>query len=218
MEAASNNFELSEKQKALYIELKKLDSLLGQMYLGALMVLSQSTNPDRFALASHGLRELMEKLPNYLNVPTKKGHNQLYEKVTNLASSWKQVTGQKVKTGQSDIGINPHTKTFNNNLKEFFDWFKDYFPTRKTIASQLLVAFDPLGYPLPIPIEKLRIQEWQEFDRTFQKLSHHNSETDEKKYFQCVSAFEKFLLDQLRPRTFEDHSDIDKVIQEGEGL
>ena len=39
------------------------------MYLGALMVFDQGGNPDRLALAAHSFRELMEKLPRYIDVP-----------------------------------------------------------------------------------------------------------------------------------------------------
>jgi hypothetical protein len=38
------------------------------MYLGALYVL-RSDNPDRFALGAHSIRELIEKLPDHVDLP-----------------------------------------------------------------------------------------------------------------------------------------------------
>jgi len=53
---------LSGSQRTLYEALASKDPRLARMYLGALSVLDRQGNPDRLALASHGLRELMEKM------------------------------------------------------------------------------------------------------------------------------------------------------------
>lgn len=47
--------------------LGELDEALARMYLGALLALRQTENPDRLALAAHDMRELMEKLARHNN-------------------------------------------------------------------------------------------------------------------------------------------------------
>ncbi len=71
-------FQISGKQRFLYEALSERDTQLANeqgkkladMYLGALRVLADEHNPDRLPLAAHGIRELLEKLPRYLKVPT----------------------------------------------------------------------------------------------------------------------------------------------------
>jgi hypothetical protein len=41
------------------------------MYLKALMVLNHTDNLDHFARCAHGVRELMEKIPAFLDVQTR---------------------------------------------------------------------------------------------------------------------------------------------------
>ena len=61
---------LAGQQQALLTALIEKDPHLGVMYLGGLHVLRQEGNPDREALAAHAIRELMEKLPQFVDVPT----------------------------------------------------------------------------------------------------------------------------------------------------
>jgi hypothetical protein len=54
---------LPEQQLALYKALLRKHDVLAQMYYGAIKVLTDIDNPERYALAAHDMRELMEKLP-----------------------------------------------------------------------------------------------------------------------------------------------------------
>ena len=53
---------LADQQVRLLRALQSKDDSLAAMYLGALRVLSDCDNQDRFSLAAHGIRELMEKI------------------------------------------------------------------------------------------------------------------------------------------------------------
>jgi len=63
--------ELSGQQSTLNHSLGKKDSRLSKMYLGGLFALNQYNNPDKLCLCAHSMRELMEKLPEYLDIPKK---------------------------------------------------------------------------------------------------------------------------------------------------
>src|SRR4029077_18363670 len=58
-------FALDGRQKTLVEALSEKDARLGQMYVGALMVLENQGNPESLAQACHSLRELMEKIPRW---------------------------------------------------------------------------------------------------------------------------------------------------------
>ena len=78
--------QLLPHQRALLKALETKDKALGSMYYGALKVMNDNGNPDRFALAAHSIRELMEKLPYYLELRLKATKETLKEKVRQLES------------------------------------------------------------------------------------------------------------------------------------
>src|SRR5713101_5245767 len=74
--------KLSPRQQDLYDALAEedrkrrdrslKDEKLAEMYHGSFYAEAQTENPDRFAQAAQSLRELMDKLPKYSNVPVVK--------------------------------------------------------------------------------------------------------------------------------------------------
>ena len=84
---ASEILTLSGQQQALYAALIEKERRLAFMYYGALVVFGHNDNPDRLALAAHGLRELMEKLPRYLDLPTEQQPKTI-EKMWTLHKKW----------------------------------------------------------------------------------------------------------------------------------
>lgn len=78
-------FQPDGPQQSLYEALIAKSSELGSIYIGALMTLERRDNPDRLAQAAHGLRELMEKLPKYLDLPIQNRSPSLKEKVRDLS-------------------------------------------------------------------------------------------------------------------------------------
>jgi hypothetical protein len=86
-EGAVNLGRLKGQQRAAYdallqkdLALKAKNSKMAQMYIGSILVLQQVGNPDRFALAAHGIRELMEKMSRYLDVPVPQGAGEAVRK------------------------------------------------------------------------------------------------------------------------------------------
>jgi len=188
------------------------------MYLGSLLVIRQMENPDLLALTAHGLRELMEKLPRYLDLPVAAKPPSLKEKVRNLLQSW----GNAAK--HSPCLLNPawsgtidgSLQKFLKRAQEFFAWFEGEHPTRRQQTAKVLRSLDPMGRPLPAPIEQLRIEEWDKCHDYFEEVSHHTILSSQEDFTSWLAVLECFLLDRLRPRTFEDHTEIDRIISEGE--
>ncbi len=73
----------SEHQNILFEALSTKDKWLAKRYQGALMVLKDASSPYRYPLAAHCMREIMGKLPYYIDVPLQSGYN-LNRELNNL--------------------------------------------------------------------------------------------------------------------------------------
>lgn len=201
---------LSGQRRAVLDALSEQDRRLADMYAGALHVIGQSSNPERLPQAAHSIRELIEKLPRYLDVPTPTAPPSLKEEVRSLVTAWREAA------------IDPATfdarraADFLHKFERFAAWFESVHLTLRQRAAATVRRLDPLGRALPTPIEKLRIKEWQECNGFFQGVSHHTKPCTDDELHQWLDVLERFLLDRLRPRTFDDFSEIDKLIEEGE--
>lgn len=215
------NVQLFGQQLDLYrilLELDK-DQMLANTYLGALMVLKQNENPDHLALAAHGVRELIEKIPSTMDLPMKAHGESLKSKVMDLREIWlnalynsKNYNNQKW-SGEIDSSL----YKLLNNLHSFFEWFDSHHPRRNVEVAKALRKLDISGRKLPSSLEKLNIEKWKDIRDFFQGVSHHqkrNINADE--FSQKMESFEKFLLDRLLPQTFTDINEIDEIILEGE--
>jgi hypothetical protein len=173
---SDQQLRLSGQQRVLYKALFEKSKSLGDMYLGSLTVLDQKNNPDRLALAAHGLRELMEKFPEYVDMPVENKPPTLTHKVRNFFDSWKRTRkNSKCFSDEKWSGeIDSTLRKFLGVATSFFDWFEQEKPTRKTRTAKILRNMDPMGLSLPKPIEELRIKEWDECHNFFEGVSHHS--------------------------------------------
>jgi len=208
---------LSGAQRALYEALGRLHPILADMYYGALFVFQRTDNPDRLAQAAHSLRELMEKLPRHINVPLDRKGSNMTEKVRRLQATWTNLSEEAKRNGTSlkagsEIGEN--LESFLDCMKEFFDWVELERPSRKKRAAKVLRGLDPVMRPLPAAIEDLRIEEWEKCHDYLENVSHHSHSAEELEKW--IFALERYLLDKLCPRTFEDHAALDAIIERGE--
>jgi hypothetical protein len=137
--------QMSGQQHSLYEALREIRQDLASMHLGALMAF-YSKNPDRLAQAAHSLRELMEKLPEYLDVPMKEGLS-LGEKVKKLAQAWKAVVKPPEDSEQSRWSgtIDVPLQTFLIQVEEFFSWQESNRQSRTHKKLKALRQLDPIA-------------------------------------------------------------------------
>lgn len=211
--------ELTGAQKALVEALSEKDRRLADMYIGALMALRLPSNPESLAQACHSLRELMEKIPRwYERVPAPEQLPRMNDKVSALHLKWMKMIGRTtclidgIWTGPIDRFLGIVLK----EVDEFFKWLETDRPMRSERMTMLLQRLDPLGLPLPAKIEELRVRQWAECRSYFIEVAHHNATTTSEEAAQYVYFLERFLLDLVRPRTFEKHREIDTIIKDGE--
>jgi hypothetical protein len=210
---------LSGRRLALYGALVHLDQrfktkgmALGHMYLGALRVRTSIENPDRLALACHGIRELMEKLPRYLDVPILRPASIVGE-VHNLR--WQHAV----------IARRVHCDGYQAEVVAFFEGpianFFGSIDTRHTPISEragkLIDRLDPRQTPIPAPIKQTHADVWNKCEKFFIDVSHHRYEPSEEEVDGYLEELENFLLDRLRPRTFDDQAELKRIIELGEG-
>jgi len=190
---------------------------LTRYYLGARRVLQDETNPDRLAQAAHSVRELLEKLPNYFDVPAEKGDRSLKAEAKNLAVVWdRTVKNSRCYDSERWSGeIDGSLHKFLRKAMEFFKWLGDERPARVDQAREFLRATDASPYRMPVAIERLRLAEWDEYRNFFVGIAHHGTATFDD-VEQWLASLEDFLLRQLVPRTFEDRDEIRRIVAEAE--
>jgi len=214
--SADSPVELSGQQRILHGLVTDKDEGLGKMYLGALFVFEQKSNPDYLALAAHGIRELIEKLPRIVGVVAQKPD--VSSKCQQLSQKWDKHAlksncfDQSSFTGEIDQRLN----RFLTAALDFFDWFRQR-PSRRDERTDTIRALDIGTLAMPSKLEKLRTDELAVYANYFTGVSHHNNQYASDEDFSAhLNRFELFVLDFLSPRTFEDHSALDILIKAGE--
>lgn len=218
MSDVTKTIELLPIQRQVFDALNEKSSELAKMYFGAVGVLLQTDNPDRIALAAHGLRELMDKAPRYFDVAAPKTGGALGEKVHDLKGVW--VIAIKKSTCYSNGGwlgpIDARLRKFLKKFEAFITFHNEKFPKVIERAGAIARQFDPLRGKLPQQLHELRAKEWQLMDDYFKKTAHHSPVQTDEEFLSWVRSLEVFLLDGLRPRTAEDQASLKKIIEEGE--
>lgn len=214
----TTQLQISGQQQTLYQALIDQDPKLAAMYFGALSVLEQRSNPERLVLASHNLREMMEKLPKYFNLPVNANRLSLKEKVRELIrKSDKATQNSNCHTNDGWCGeIDGPLREFLTEVNEFSGWFNEVQPTRKQSIAKVIRGLDPSGHALPEPLENKQLRVWDKSNGYFQGVSHHTKDGIQEEFDEQLSILENFLLDRLSPRTFDDFAAIDKLIKEVE--
>lgn len=189
--------------------------LLHKIYLGALKVLRQSDNPDRFALAANGFRELMEKVFQEVQVETPALHEDLKPRVVSLKQEWDKLGLRSVDYyNEKGLSNTHHLTIFLKAAEEFFFWFEAHFPRIRKQVGDGIVRLDGMRQRLPPALHDSSVEMWLELRSYFNKILHHNATTDDSKFIRQVEMLESFLLNSFYPRTFADADEIDALLEE----
>jgi len=216
--ASSDELSLAGQQLALHSALAKKNAGLGNMYLGALVVLTHPNNPEKYVQAAHSIREIIEKLPLYLEISKKKKGPSLKEKCISLVNNWnnKALKSSTHNDGDFKGEIDGRLNSFFKDIATFIEWFKNDNPSRKEEKKKLLRELDGYGMPMPNAIEKSKVDQLDTYQGYFTGVSHHNKEVEADEFQSYLHHFELYLLDIFVPRTFETHEGLDELIAMGE--
>jgi hypothetical protein len=207
--------ELHPGQRSLYESLKDIDARLGGMYLGAIAVLDDESNPDSLALAAHGLRELMEKIPRYRDLPLKAHSENLGSKVREIEEVWNTAVAKSGchRDGYWSGEIDKRLRRMLKKLGEFFAWHETHRPRRNHETAGIIRDLEPSGQRFPPSIEEEHISSWSNIFDFFVAASHHKT-ADPAEFRANVQSLEDLLLDRLAPKTFADFDTIDEILRE----
>jgi hypothetical protein len=197
------NQELSGRSREILDILADYDGQAAALYEGALRVLADGENPARIRLAACALRELLDDFQD-----SPKGDN-LKVRVTKLKDAWE--VAQRSLEGGPDAGA----RGFAVALDSFFVEFEADYPQRRSQAGATVGRLDPSGRSAAPAVQRARGDRWMEFSRYFNMVLHGGERPTEADFRMRVAAFEDFLIDVLRPRTFADFDDLDDVIASG---
>lgn len=189
------------------------------MYLGAHYALRDGLNSERFALAAHCVRELMEKVPEIVAVSTTAHSERLGAKLAELDQCFQCVTSNsKLKPPKWEGETDGPIRDFLERVKNFFDWKKEHMPTRRQEIASTMRALDGPGRAIPSDLEKMAIQEWLDIKDYFVNVAHHQTPDPTAEDFDGhLTSLERILLRKLNPPTFADFETLDAIIEAGEG-
>jgi hypothetical protein len=210
--------ELTGQQRTLLEALREIDQRLGEMYLGALAVLQQPFNSERFAQAAHTLRIMIDRLPTSLGLATEARGERLGDRLQKPERAWKNVLENSScfdGKGWSGAIDDPLARALAV-LQEFFAWKEEHRPRRLDELTHILRRLDASGRRLPEKLEVLVVDQLQVTRDYFVDVCHHRISVEEAEYFAYLDAFERFILDRLRPRTFADFDAVDVILEEAD--
>lgn len=211
--------QLEPRQQELYKALVKKNLKLGEKYLGAIIAYKQKDNPERFVHSAHSIRDMMNFLPDHTDVPKVEGaKRRLGDLMGPYEQKWDGLIeksgwpGEPEWTGEIDSEL----REFLRSSQSFFEENKSIRTTRKDQAKSIYRHHNHLSVPLPEDIEDLKAKQWQKYNGYFTGIAHGGT-VDEKKFMSYLQHFEVALLDIIHPRTFDTHTELDEIIEEGEG-
>ena len=214
--------QLSEEQRVLYETLVDMDDQLANIYMGSLRVFADKQNPDRLALAAHGLRELVEKLardhntpiknPASINITIRQVHEK-WEKAVKYSDCYEgSAWSQEVDWSGN---IDGYLRELLKQMGEFFQWLENEHPSRQQLIRIML---SNRGFPKPLLDPQ--VEQWEQCCSYFDSIARHGI-TSVDDFKQWVSAFEHLLLDhlgRLQPRTPKDDMKFRRALEAQEQI
>ena len=168
--------DLTLNQQKIYNELTKLDKKSGIAYVGALKVLKDISNPDRFYQAANSIRHLGAIISRQIEVDVDE------DEIEKLEEELNQILVDKEIANKYNVKVYVRESSLRDKLKK-------------------IIIESP--YVLPVHSER-RIdrlfQRWLKLHRHFTGISHYgSSEIDPVEFDKDIKELENILLDLLEP-------------------
>lgn len=210
---------LSNQQLALYRALTGVGEppaggRLAGRYLGALAAIASAHNPDRLAQAGHSLREMMDLIPETVDVRVEALREKLGNEAAKLEGAWE--AAQKsgcLSDGKWQGTIDRPLERFLLAAGLFYSWKEEHQPRRRTEFGLILIELDASKKPAPKVLQSLNVEAWIEMHNYFVRIAHHRDGVDLAEFEGWLDALERTILNLLVPRTFEDFDKIDAILE-----
>lgn len=205
----------AQLRKALRAAHRNLD----EIYENILNVLGTDNISDNIRMAALDIRELLNKLPDYINAPFKKNTDKLGILTDRLKAKWK---GQKIETYLEVAWHDVHIEAIKNFLIEckiFFQLNDEIHVSRKekAIATSRTLNTKHSEEVLPEHLEETIAAQWNGFLDYFNGVLHSEyGATNKDQFLAQLSNLEEFLIRLLEPNVFDAMQEIDAIIDAGE--
>ena len=200
--------ELTGRSREVLETLTRQGGRADHFYEGALRALADRSNPVRAESAAYCLRQLIEELERAASAP--KAGPRLGDLFKDFRPKWEAAERRPDDNGLVD-NCDPAVFAADQFLKDA----TAAYPARKDRAQTTFSRLDPVQRKGPPDTYEARVTALFEFRDEFNKILHGKEPTDPEGFASRVEGFETFLLVWLRPRTFDDFSEIDELLEEG---
>lgn len=212
--AEAKAFRLTGRQNLVHRSLKDLSAELSALYESALRVVMDGSNPQHHTLAAHALRELMGRLPKFLDLPVLAAAGRLGDRVSSLEPIWNATEGSACRKGDSWAGeIDGTLRKLLDALETFFKWWTESRPKRREVAGEFFRSTDPAGLNLPPALQRRRADRWLELNDYFVAIVH-GGKVEDREFTMALYDLEQVLLECLYRQPSEDFSAIDALLAE----
>lgn len=206
---------LTDRQRTIFNALGKMDSILAQKYLGSVTVLQNKSNPDRFPQSALSLREIMKKLHNYVaEAPMlDSGFDDHVKSLIKESAKWR--------AEYADIAVGLEiTQELSHFLEKFITFVEHHnssFPRGHERARTISTGLDPDRARIPNPSMDKNIERFQYCYRKLNDITHDKLGWTPEEFESHQRYLEDFLVDHLAPSAFQNFTQLDLLIAEGEG-
>jgi hypothetical protein len=200
--------ELSSRSGQLMGILTRQKGRADHFYEGALRALADRSNRVRAESAAYCLRELIEELERAALAPT--SGPKLGDLFKRFRTAWERADPRlddRVLDNRSDPAILA--------VERFLNEADAGYLSRRDRAQTALTELDPVGRERPRDAREQQISALLGFRDEFDHVLHGPEPTEPLAFAATVESFEAFLLAWFAPRTFDDFSEIDELLEEG---
>jgi len=213
--------KLDENQQAVHVHFAKLYPAAADCFLGAVRVYADHGNPERNCHMAHSVREMMDYVEKNV-VAQKQGegraiHVRLGDRVKRLLADLVPYRGKIGDPAQSEWPIERQA-ALSKYLLAVDSFSVNYSGEQQELnlrAELVGLELDPTLAESPAGVRANIAQQWRDLKDFFVGVAHHRpapSEDVEQRFGELV----RFILDRIQPRTFEDQSELLRLIEKGE--
>jgi hypothetical protein len=210
--------ELPPQRTKLLDAFRDLDSRVASMYEAAIRMMDSPELEDAMSLAGHAMRELMDRLPQALDLPLGQ-KSRLFARLDQLQERLDQAHAtSSCATEDSWSGsIDASLLAVIEAAEVLIEERKEFWPSRTKTAAELMKRLEPGFVQRTEPMAKREAKSWSESHRYFEQVSHHHNlygelETTSDEFESRVRGIEVLLLNKLRPPTAADFAEIDELM------
>lgn len=200
--------QLSSRSREVLEVLARQKGRPASFYEGALRALADRANPVRAEMAAYALRELIQELERAAGAP--KNGPGIGDLLRAFRPKW-----EAAERRSDDRGLVDNCDPAVFAVDRFLDQAKEGHLSRRDRAQETLSGLDPVQRVGPPDTEEERIEALLDFREEFNEALHGERPTDAEGFAPLVERFETFLLAWFQPRTFEDFTEIDELLEEG---